>query len=56
MICMYIVNPAVIDRILTEQASAAAQLAAGHPDVRGLRQAATDWVMEEVLIRSEPAA
>jgi hypothetical protein len=36
-------------RIRAEQAQAAAELARGAPDVRGLRQCITDWVMEEIL-------
>jgi hypothetical protein len=40
-------------RIRAEQAQAAAELASGAADVRGLRQAVTDWVMEEVLIRAD---
>jgi hypothetical protein len=42
-------NAATLARIRAEQAAAAAELARGAADVRGLRQAVTDWVMEEVL-------
>jgi hypothetical protein len=42
-----------IERTRDEAAQAATLLLAGHADVRGLRQACTDWVMEEVLIGYE---
>ena len=42
-----------IERTRDEQIQAATLLLAGHQDVRGLRQAVTDWMMEEVLIACE---
>ncbi len=42
-------------RILQEQRDAAALLAAGHPDKRGLRSCVSDWVGEEVFALDQSA-
>jgi hypothetical protein len=39
-----------LDRIRAEQAQAAAELARGAPDRRGLEQCITDWLMEEAIV------
>ena len=42
-----------IDRCIAEQASAAQQLLAGHPEQHGLKMAINDWTAEECLLRRE---
>jgi hypothetical protein len=42
-----------IARCEREQAEAAEELRAGHPDRRGLEQCIDDWIMEEALIEAE---